>query len=428
MTVSAATASHVAARRRSLNRKLRFKLGKYIFEIIGQKRINLHDLKSMKDPYNLVYIQTFTLSDGAPVLRENGTPMIFAVYNSESQAGFCRLASIDPANGSFVKGDDYAQTTVIHFKLGRFILNALQRGEIIPTISANPYSTAKETMCDVKREHKHLKDASRPIRGAGFGAMAAPQEACGKFTPRIAEYLQRTSDELQHQYPTVIDVEFVCSHVFNTGVIAIRGRIFKIGLRGDRDRDRDREIEIYVFKYTCRKLDAVVGSTRSSSSSSPRKYSFISSSSGTCIPVLIKRRTLLTAVDGRSAIADVDDDVTAFGTFANYIPGFGAYICKIFEYTLQLPRELTDPGSDRELPKINDMYTFIGDLYARLYPVSILDAALDAKRVVLPSLVRGKSADRSSSSSYVKITRRRTRRSINDDNIKHKSRDLTLKR
>ena len=172
----------------------------------------------------------------------------------------------------------------------------------------------------------------------------------------------------------------------------------------------------------------MVGSTRSSSSSSPRKYSIISSSSGTCIPVLIKRRTLLTAVDGRSAIADVDEDVTAFGTFANYIPGFGAYICKIFEYTLQLPRELTDPGSDRELPKINDMYTFIGDLYARLYPASILDAALDAKRVVLPSRVRGKSADRSSSSSYVKITRRRTRRSINDDNIKHKSRDLTLKR
>jgi hypothetical protein len=398
MVSAASTARH----RDNINRKLRLKLGKYIFEIIGQKRINLHGLNTSKDPYNLVYIQTFTL-DGAPILRDNGTTMIFSVYNSESQAGFCRLASIDPADGTFVKGDDYAQTTVIHFKLGRFILNALQRGGIITTITANPYSSAKMTMGDVKREHRHVDDASRPIRGRGFGAVGAPQEACGKFTPRIAEYLQQTADQLQQEYPTVIDVEFVCSHVFNTGAIAIRGRIFKIGLRGAGSNDG--EIEIYVFKYTCRKIDA--GSDRGTALS-PRKYSFISSSSGACIPVLIKRRTL-------TAEGGADEDVTAFGTFANYIPGFGAYVCKIFEYTLQLPRELTEPGSESELPKINDMYTYIGNLYARLYPAAILDAALDAKRVFLPSRARGASLSRS-----VRLKRRVRSRSHNTS-IRRKS-------
>ena len=377
----ASSVAVVAARGNVYDRRLRFKLGNYIFEIIGQKLIDLHGLNTSKEPYNLVYIQTFTL-DGTPLMRENGTAMIFSVYNSESQAGFCRLASINPADGSFVKGDDYAQTTVIHFKLGRFILNALQRGGIIPVMSENPYTTATNSMGDVKREYKHLKDASRPIRGPGFGAVAAPQEACGKFTPRIAEYLKETSAELRHQYPTVIDVVFVCSHVFKTGIISIRGRIFKIGLRsrpsgsdGDDASQPAREIEIYVLKYTCRRLSAV-------SPSSHNKYTFVSSVDGSCIPVLIKRRT-------PTADGGVDDDVSAFGTYANYIPGFGAYICKIFEYTLQLPKELTAPGREDEFPKLNGMYTYVGNLYAQLYPAEILNAALDARRVILPLRARG---------------------------------------
>ena len=344
---------------------LRFKLGKYMFEIIGQKAMET-GIEMAKEPYNLVYVQTFEL-DGTPVQRTIGTlddintPLIFAVYTSESQAGFCRFASIEAGTGAFAKGDDYAQTSVIHFKLGRFILNA-QRNGMIPVIPINPYST-KSKRGDVKRE-RHLQDKSRSTRGVGFG-VDAPQEACARFTPRIAEYLQTTSDQLRREYPTVIDVAFVCAHVFKNSDIAVRGNIFKIGLRSH---DATREIEIYVLKYTCRRT------TRSN------LYPFVSSSDGACIPVLIKQRT---------ADAD-DDDVTEFGTYRNYIPGFGAYICKMFEYTRQLPAELT--AQDEEFPKLNEMYTFIGKLYERLYPADILNAALDAKQVIFPVRTRGLSA------------------------------------
>jgi hypothetical protein len=352
---------------------LRFKLGKYIFKIIGQKAMET-GIEMAKEPYNLVYVQTFELN-GTPVQRTIGTlddintPLIFAVYTSESQAGFCRFASIEAGTGAFAKGDDYAQTSVIHFKLGRFILNA-QRNGMIPVIPINPYST-KSKRGDVKRE-RHLQDKSRSTRGVGFG-VDAPQEACARFTPRIAEYLQTTSDQLRRDYPTVIDVAFVCAHVFKNRDIAVRGNIFKIGLRGLRSHDASREIEIYVLKYTCRRT------TRRNLSP---LYPFVSSSDGACIPVLIKQRTAGDDAD--------DDDVTEFGTYRNYIPGFGAYICKMFEYTRQLPVELT--VQNEEFPKLNEMYTYIGKLYEQLYPADILNAALDAKQVIFPVRTRGLSA------------------------------------
>ena len=345
----------------------------------------------LKEPYNLVYIQTFELDGTTPVLRtvglmeDVGTPVIFAVYTSDSQAGFCRFASIDPANGAFAKGDDYAQTSVIHFKLGRFILNA-QRNGMIPVIPINPYS-AKSKRGDVKRE-RHLQDKSRPIRGFGFG-VDAPQ-ACAHFTPHIAEYLQNTSDQIRHEYPTVIDVVFVCAHVFKNSDIAVRGNIFKIGLRSH---DATREIEIYVLKYTCRR-------TRNLSPLLRQTYTFVSSSDGACIPVLITQRT----------IGDhVDDDVTEFGTYINYIPGFGAYVCKMFEYTRQLPVELTVPERKDEFPKLNEMYTYIGQLYARLYPADILNAALVERQVIFPVRTRGASAPLASSRTRTRRKRRSQR-------------------
>jgi hypothetical protein len=363
---------------------LRFRLGKYIFEIIGQKAMET-GIEMTKEPYNLVYIQTFELN-GTPVQRTIGddrnTPLIFAVYTSESQAGFCRFASIDPGTGAFAKGEDYAQTSVIHFKLGRFILNA-QRNGMIPFISINPYST-KSKRGDVKRE-RHLDDKSRSTRGVGFG-VDAPQ-ACARFTPLIAEYLQSTSDHLRQEYPTVKDVVFVCAHTFKNSDIVVRGNIFKIGLQSY---DAAREIEIYVLKYTCRR-------TRNLSPRLRQTYTFVSSSDGACIPVLIKQRT---------AGDDAADDVTEFGTYRNYIPGFGAYVCKMFEYTRQLPVELTGPDRKDEFPKLNEMYTYIGHLYTRLYPADILNAALDAKRVIFPVRTRGASVPLALSLS---ITRRKRR-------------------
>jgi hypothetical protein len=351
-----------------ISRAMRFQLGKYMFEIIGQKVMST-GIDMLKEPYNLVYIQTFTL-DGTPVLRTIGvdrnTPLIFAVYTSESQTGFCRLASIVPGDGTFAKGSDYVQTSIIHFKLGRFILNA-QRFGMIPVILNNPYSTNAKRG-DVKRE-RHLDDESRSIKGFGFGV---PTETCAHFTPQIAEYLQHTSLQLRHEYPTVLDVVFVCAHVFKNNDIVMRGRIFKIGLRSH---DASSEIDIYVLKYTCRRTTPLPADLK-------HTHTFVSSSAGACIPVLIKQRTL----------TNDDDDVTEFGTYANYIPGFGAYVCKIFEYTRQLPPALTLKEREHEFPKLNDMYTYIGKLYEHLYPADVLDAALGAQQVSFPMRIKALSA------------------------------------
>jgi hypothetical protein len=62
------------------------------------------------------------------------------------------------------------------------------------------------------------------------------------------------------------------------------------------------------------------------------------------------------------------EDITPMGTYANYIPGYGAYICKLFEYTDQLPAGI------QNVVAVSPYYTFVGRLYANLYPSEHLQA------------------------------------------------------
>ena len=91
------------------------------------------------------------------------------------------------------------------------------------------------------------------------------------------------------------------------------------------------------------------------------------------------------------------EDITPVGTYGNYIPVFGAYICKMFEYTHQLP-----PGIPNVLYEVNEHYSFIGNLYTNLYPSEHLQAFLQQQDVSM----KGKGGSKKSHRRYGRICRR----------------------
>lgn len=317
-------------------------LGKYQFRIVGRKtiggdfKITGRDMKN--EPYELVYIQTYDLTSGElePVKRTSGNPLIFAVYMSQSQMGFCRFASFTPGT-TFDKGPDYAQTTLINFKLGEFIINQMQNPEIrVYGPDENPYKTTEPDSGDILRERVHLTDKKRMSKITNFGYEVPPQK-CGNITAEIYTYLQNTSAEIKAKFPTMIGAEFVCNHSYSTSFANVNGRVFKIILQSAQAPVQS--IEIFLYKYNV---------TLTSSEETE---------SGT-IPVLMKMHT------------SDPEDVTEMGTYANYIPSYGAYVCKLFEYTLQLP-----PGI-QNVVQVSPHYTFIGRLYDNLYPSEHLQSFL----------------------------------------------------
>jgi hypothetical protein len=310
-------------------------LGKYQFRIVGRKTIGGEpkvigrDIKN--EPYELVYIQTY-LTSGEPVMRQSGNPLIFAVYMSQSQMGFCRLASFTPTT-TFDKGPDYAQTTLIHFKLGEFIINQMRNPMIhVYGPNENPYKTTEQESGDILRERAHLTDKTRQIADFGY---AVPPQKCGNITAEIQTYLENASVEIKAKFPTMIGAELVCTHSYSTSFAAVNGEVFKIILQSAQAPFQ--YIEIFLYKYM---VTLTTGATES----------------GT-IPVLMKMHT-------------ESEEITEMGTYTNYIPGYGAYICKLFEYTSQLP-----PGMQNVI-KVNDHYTFVGSLYNNLYPSEHLQSLL----------------------------------------------------
>ena len=365
-------------------------LGKYQFRIVGRKtiggehKITGRDIKN--EPYELVYIQTYDLTSGEPesVKRTDGNPLIFAVYMSQSQMGFCRFASFTPGT-TFDKGPDYAQTTLINFKLGEFIINQMQNPEIrVYGPDENPYKTTEPESGDILRERVHLMDTKRMSQITNFGYEVPPQK-CGKITAEIYTYLQNTSAEIKAKFPTMIGVEFVCNHSYSTSFANVKGRVFKIILQSAPAQEPI-EIEIFLYKYT------VTFTSRGETES------------GT-IPVLMKMHR------------EDPEDITEMGTYANYITSFGAYVCKLFEYTIQLPRGIPN------VVEVSDHYSFVGRLYDNLYPSEHLQSFLQQAQ---PSM---SGASKKSHRRHSRIGRRHMYHKWNTNkNIKYKMRKYKKKR
>ena len=317
-------------------------LGKYGFHIVGRKTIRGETMvigtATKNEPYEVAYVQTYDLSSGnpVPVLRttgpQSGNPLVFSVYMSQSQMGFCRFASYTPTT-TFDKGPDYAQTTLINFKLGQFIISQMPNPAIrVYGANENPYG---EDSGDIIRERAHLLDKSRMTQIDGFGH-AVPPEKCGDVTAEIYAYLQSTSAEIRAKFPTMVHAELVCAHSYATSFANVNGQVFKLILQSAAQPLQYIEIFLYMYTVTL----TASGATESHT-----------------IPVLMKMHNP----------AD-PEDITAMGTYANYIPGYGAYICKLFEYTVQLP-----PGIQNVI-EVSPYYTFVGRLYANLYPSEHLQA------------------------------------------------------
>jgi hypothetical protein len=320
-------------------------LGKYQFHIVGRTTVKpntsgIHNRDKKTESYEVFYIQTFNLDDSL-VLREStnplldAKPLIFGVYMSQSQMGFCRLASFHPTT-IFGKGNDYSQTTLINFKLGQFIISKMQDSSI-QYYPNGPYADAGPII----REN-HLMDQTRITQIDNFGHTAPPQK-CVAIKPGIYDYLQATSSDIKTKFPTRVGVEHICDHSYNTMFANVNGGIFKIILESAEAPPQ--RIEIYLYNYT---LYLTENKT---------------TVNGT-IPVLMKRHNPLDP-----------EDITEFGTYGNYISSYGAYICKLFEYNDQLPSVM------HGVVKINAYYTFIGGWYNNLYPSEHLQAFLQQQDV-----------------------------------------------
>jgi hypothetical protein len=323
-------------------------LGKYGFHLVGRKTIGgptgqpAFIVKETKnEPYELVYVQTYDLSSGnpVPVTRttgpQSGNPLVFAVYMSQSQMGFCRFASYTPGT-TFDKGPDYAQTTLINFKLGQFIISQMPTMRVYGP-DENPYKELDEEASDIIRERAHLLDKSRMTQIDDFG-YAVPPEKCGSVTAELYAYLQHTSAEIRAKFPTMIRADLVCGHSYATNFANVNGQVFKLILQSVAQPFQYMEIFLYMYTVTLTASGVTENHT---------------------IPVLMKMHNP----------AD-PEDITPMGTYANYIPSYGAYICKLFEYTKQLPAGI--PNVDVASPN----YTFIGRLYDNLYPSEHLQAFL----------------------------------------------------
>ena len=295
------------------------------------------------EPYEVVYVQTYDLSSGnpVPVLRttgtQNGNPLIFSVYMSQSQMGFCRFASYTPGR-TFDKGPDYAQTTLINFKLGQFIISQMLNPAIhVYGPDENPYKELDPDAGDTIRERVHLLDKSRMTQIDGFGH-ADPHVKCGNLKTDIYDYLQHASADIKSKFPEMVGAEPVCDHSYSTSFANVNGQVYKLILRSAEQPNQLIEIFLYMYTVTL----TAIGVTESHT-----------------IPVLMKMHNP----------AD-PEDITPMGTYANYIKGYGAYICKLFEYTSQLPDGIPN------VIKASPHYTFIGRLYANLYPSEHLHTLL----------------------------------------------------
>lgn len=369
-------------------------LGKYGFHIVGRKTIGgptgqpafvVKDTKN--EPYEVAYVQTYDLSSGNPVPvsrttgPQSGNPLIFSVYMSQSQMGFCRFASYTPGT-TFDKGPDYAQTTLINFKLGQFIISQMTNPAIrVYGADENPYKELDQAAGDIVRERAHLLDKSRMTQIDDFGH-AVPPEKCGSITAEIYAYLQSTSAEIRAKFPTMVHAELVCAHSYATSFANVNGHVYKLILQSAAQPLQ--YIEIFVYMYTVTLTES--GATESHT-----------------IPVLMKMHNP----------AD-PEDITPMGTYANYIPGYGAYICKLFEYTDQLP-----PGI-QNVVAVSPYYTFVGRLYANLYPSEHLQAFLQHQQAQAPQPQMQASAEMGGAS------KKRHRRHSRVRRRRHRSRKLSV--
>lgn len=355
-----------------------FMIGNYEFQLIGKKTIDtqideVRGRELMKDaPMMMYYVATYN-RDRSPVLttvhgrkrtppKESVKPLIFAVYMSESQMGFCRLANFKPGSVLINKGPDYAQSSLINFKLGNFILHNLNH----PSVIQYPFTDSDGVTIESPYPYKPFHDAKlysyydylfepNVTDKARIKDVIAPvSEKCGEMTPRISSFLEETSHSLQTNFPTMVHTEFVCNHEYSTSFANVNGTIFKVVLQSS---DLSKQIEIFMYKYTVN----LTG----------QAFKF----SGT-IPVLVKEPNPANP-----------EDITEVGTYANYIPT-GAYVCKLFEYNLQLTDMMKhDPSEEEEkkiyatqvtskIIKVNDQYSFVGQLFNGLYPSSQLETFL----------------------------------------------------
>jgi hypothetical protein len=284
-----------------------------------------------------------------PFLREN-EPFIFTVYISHSHMGLCRFTSKEYR--AFGKGHDYVQSSIINFRLGAFILNEINNPSIkvyqpyetpyFPQINEYNYKSyeMKYYAYDIIKEDWHLNDLSRIVYRFGIGVLNSPQ-ICGRVTDLTDDYLIATSLELKSEYPNCVSIEFVCNHSFITDYYNITGKIFKLVLQSYLSEN----IEIFIYNYTI-----VIPKSNINEN-------------GT-IPILIK-----------SINIDDPEDITSIGTYGNYIYGYGAYICKVIEYTIQIMYD-EDEMKDK-FPEVNQNYRYIGRLYNNLYPSEHLTKFLE---------------------------------------------------
>ena len=362
-----------------------FMIGNYGFQLVGKK--TMEDTKQtavrgrelMKNaPVVMYYVAAYS-RDRRPVLTtlrgrtrnpppESGNPLIFAVYMSESQMGFCRLASFKLGSVSLNKGPDYAQSSLINFKLGNFILQNLNHPDIIQYPFTDPAGVPigspypDQTFSDELSYYDYLLEPNVVDKARIKGDITHASEKCGEMTPRISSYLEQTSRSLQTQFPTMVRTEFVCNHAYSTSFAKVEGVIYKVVLQSS---DMSKNIEMFVYKYTVQ-----------SATSTGDEFTF----SGT-IPVLVKEPNLANPED--------IEDITEVGTYANYIPT-GAYVCKLFEYNLQLATIMSHNPTEEEkdiyatqvtskIHKVNDQYSFMGQLFDGLYPSSHLEEFLKSQ-------------------------------------------------
>jgi hypothetical protein len=308
---------------------LEYVLDNYLFKIIGKIEMQ------RDEAYTIVYVQTFNNSTKEPLQtircnsgREISEDCIFAVYASQSQMGFFRLASHIPnSTVLFDKGRCYSQTTLIHFGFGHFIHGNIT---IIPVLSAAPYTDGTFIKNELDIRCKTIDNLS-VIRGGRVLSVNRQFEKCGEMTGNILNYLHSTSAELKTNYPTVTAIEHVCEHMFTTTFARVSGHIFKVALSSTNGTTPG-QIEIFLFKYHIVTI---------------YQWSYDG-----VIPVFMKPNTVAT--------------VTVYGTYSQYITGYGAYICKLFEYLVQSTQLASLPPG--YVIQVNETYAFIGRLYEGLYP------------------------------------------------------------
>lgn len=354
-------------------------IGNYGFQLIGKKTMDntkeVMDREIVKNtPIVMYYVAAYN-ADGSPVVttltgrrrkpssRDSVKPLIFAVYMSESQMGFCRLANFQLGPIALNKGPDYAQSSLINFKLGNFILENLNHPGIIQYPFTDPDGATigspylDETYSDTKYYFDYLTEPNVVDKTRIKGVITPhTSEKCGAMTHLISSFLEESSRSLQTQFPTMVRAEMVCKHAYSTSFAKVEGIIYKIVLQSS---DLTKTIEIFVYKY--------------------RMDSHAISFSGT-IPVLVKEPNPANP-----------EDITEVGTYANYIPT-GAYVCKLFEYNnLQLTnimkhnpteeeREIYAAQVTSKITQVNDQYSFVGQLFNGLYPSSHLEDFLKSQK------------------------------------------------